>query len=83
MLLVKIYHDIFTLQQGNFFANLGSIVVFAVFGTVISALLVGGGIYMLGKVTFRGVKKMFLVSVMRMCLYESAFRWKSIQFLIM
>ena len=36
--------------QGNFFQNIGSITVFAVFGTLISAFIVGGGIYVLGLV---------------------------------
>lgn len=36
--------------QGNFFHNLGSILVFAILGTVVSALVVGGGIYLLGQV---------------------------------
>ena len=42
---------IFFLLQGNFFANIGSIVVFAVFGTLISAAIVGGVIFVLGKVS--------------------------------
>lgn len=37
--------------QGNFFQNLGSIVMFAVCGTAISALIVGGGTYILGLVS--------------------------------
>ena len=35
--------------QGNFFQNLGSIIVFAVFGTAISTFLVGGGLVALAK----------------------------------
>ena len=38
--------------QGNFFQNLGSIIMFAVFGTAISAVIVGGGIYGLGVVSY-------------------------------
>ena len=37
--------------QGNFFHNVGSIVIFAIFGTIISALIVGGGLYLLGEVS--------------------------------
>lgn len=36
--------------QGNFFQNIGSITLFAVLGTAISAFIVGGGIYFLGQV---------------------------------
>uniref|UniRef100_A0A671RMA2 Sodium/hydrogen exchanger n=1 Tax=Sinocyclocheilus anshuiensis TaxID=1608454 RepID=A0A671RMA2_9TELE len=37
------------IPQGNFFQNIGSITLFAVFGTAISAFIVGGGIYFLGQ----------------------------------
>lgn len=42
--------NIFDIMQGNFFQNIGSITVFAVFGTLFSAIVVGGGIYILGLV---------------------------------
>merc|ERR1712131_10175 len=38
----------YSLHKGNFFQYLGSIVIFAVFGTIISTLLVGLGLFLLG-----------------------------------
>merc|ERR1712131_180891 len=38
----------YSLHKGNFFQYLGSIIIFAVFGTMISTLLVGLGLYLLG-----------------------------------
>ena len=37
------------LSIGNFFTNIGSILLFAIPGTIISALVVGGGIFLLGQ----------------------------------
>ena len=36
-------------MQGNFFQNIGSIVVFAVLGTAVSTFIVGGGLFALSK----------------------------------
>lgn len=47
-----IFESGYNLHKGNFFQNIGSILVFAIIGTAISAFAMGAGVYLLGKINF-------------------------------
>ncbi|XP_067928319.1 sodium/hydrogen exchanger 8-like [Watersipora subatra] len=48
MLPPIIFESGYNLHKGNFFANFGTILLFAILGTVLSACVIGSGIYLLG-----------------------------------
>lgn len=69
----KIFSCVCACVQGNFFQNIGSITLFAVIGTAISAFIVGGGIYFLGQVRIQIVNiqryKFFSLFLQSACQY--------------
>ncbi|GFU11229.1 hypothetical protein NPIL_631471 [Nephila pilipes] len=43
------YESAYNLHKGNFFRNIGSILVFAILGTAVSAFIIGGSLFLFGK----------------------------------
>lgn len=47
-----IFENAYNLNKGYFFSNFVPILTFAIFGTTISAMVIGAGLYILGAVSF-------------------------------
>lgn len=58
-----IFESGYNLHKGNFFQNIGSILVFAIFGTAISAFVMGTGVYLLGKVIYHIPNHLFTLLI--------------------